>query len=260
MYCERPVAYYTRSAAGCSTGFRAPTKSVEQSTAFGLTSSTRKSGRFIRTTHNAWPKELQSHRKRKTANFRLWNRKKHVIIMMSALSIYTVLMRTNSPKQPGCLQLIFFTCRGTHPLASTLLVYKILPQSKARTNSITRGQSSVKLALCNLVMLKLALALYLLSSPAVSFGILSHRLEDNLTFLLLHIHLLYLHLGFPVIGHVLPTGLLLKGQCHDIQWFFALFCASKKWRLLAQVSRTSIWKLGRPRWLAAWPPTHVVYI
>ena len=25
--------------------------------------------------------------------------------MMSALSIYTVLMRTNSPKQPGCLQL-----------------------------------------------------------------------------------------------------------------------------------------------------------
>ena len=26
--------------------------------------------------------------------------------MMSALSIYTVLMRTNSPKQPGCLQLI----------------------------------------------------------------------------------------------------------------------------------------------------------
>ena len=31
----------------------------------------------------------------------------------------------------------------------------------------------------------------------------------------------------------------LKGQCHDIQWYFALFCASKKWRLLAQVSRTS---------------------
>ena len=28
--------------------------------------------------------------------------------MMSALSIYTVLMRTNSPKQPGCLQLIIF--------------------------------------------------------------------------------------------------------------------------------------------------------
>ena len=28
-------------------------------------------------------------------------------------------------------------------------------------------------------------------------------------------------------------------QCHDIQWYFALFCASKKWRLLAQVSRTS---------------------
>ena len=50
-------------------------------------------------------------------------------------------------------------------------------------------------------------------------------------------------------------GPALKGQCHDIQWFFALFCASKKWRLLAQVSRTSIWKLGRPRDLAAWPPT-----
>ena len=27
--------------------------------------------------------------------------------MMSALSIYTVLMRTNSPKQPGCLQFFF---------------------------------------------------------------------------------------------------------------------------------------------------------
>ena len=26
---------------------------------------------------------------------------------------------------------------------------------------------------------------------------------------------------------------LLKGQCHDIQWFFALFFASKQWRLLA---------------------------
>ena len=38
----------------------------------------------------------------------------------------------------------------------------------------------------------------------------------------------------------------LKGQCHDIPWFFALFCASKKWRLLAQVSRTSDC-LGRPR-------------
>ena len=32
---------------------------------------------------------------------------------------------------------------------------------------------------------------------------------------------------------------ILKGQCHDIQWFIALFCASKKWLLLAQVSRTS---------------------
>ena len=31
----------------------------------------------------------------------------------------------------------------------------------------------------------------------------------------------------------------LKGQCHNIQWFFALFCVSKKWLLLAQVSRTS---------------------
>ena len=33
--------------------------------------------------------------------------------------------------------------------------------------------------------------------------------------------------------------ILLKGQCHDIQWFFALFCASKQWRLLAQMLRTS---------------------
>ena len=34
--------------------------------------------------------------------------------------------------------------------------------------------------------------------------------------------------------------LLLKGQCHDIQWFFFLcfFCTSKTWRLL-QMSRTS---------------------
>ena len=34
---------------------------------------------------------------------------------------------------------------------------------------------------------------------------------------------------------VLATA-YLKGECHEIQWFF---CASKKWRLLAQVSRTS---------------------
>ena len=32
----------------------------------------------------------------------------------------------------------------------------------------------------------------------------------------------------------------LKGQCHDIQWFFALFfCVSKQWWLLAQMSQTS---------------------
>ena len=31
----------------------------------------------------------------------------------------------------------------------------------------------------------------------------------------------------------------VKVQCHDIQWYFALFCAGKKWRQLAQVSRTS---------------------
>ena len=47
-------------------------------------------------------------------------------------------------------KLIYFTYRCTHSLASTLLVnqYIILSQSKARTSSITRGQSSVKLALC----------------------------------------------------------------------------------------------------------------
>ena len=47
--------------------------------------------------------------------------------------------------------LIYFTYRCTHSLASTLLVnqYIILSQSKSRTSSITRGQSSVKLALCN---------------------------------------------------------------------------------------------------------------
>ena len=33
--------------------------------------------------------------------------------------------------------------------------------------------------------------------------------------------------------------LTLKGQCHDIQWFLRFFCASKQWRLLAQMSRTS---------------------
>ena len=49
-------------------------------------------------------------------------------------------------------KLIYFTYRCTHSLTSTLLVnqYIILSQSKARTSSITRGQSSVKLklALC----------------------------------------------------------------------------------------------------------------
>ena len=47
----------------------------------------------------------------------------------------------------------------------------------------------------------------------------------------------------------------LKGQCHDVQWFFALFCASKKWRLLAQVSRTSdlkAWPSARPGSLATY--------
>ena len=49
---------------------------------FWLTSSTRKSVRFIRTTHmyNTWLKELQSHRNRKTVKFRLWNRKKLVTV------------------------------------------------------------------------------------------------------------------------------------------------------------------------------------
>ena len=34
----------------------------------------------------------------------------------------------------------------------------------------------------------------------------------------------------------MSTFLFLKGQCHDVQWFF---CSSKKWRLLTQVSRIS---------------------
>ena len=63
----------------------------------------------------------------------------------------------------------------------------------------------------------------------------------------------------------------LKGQFHEILWFFALFfCSSKQWRLLAQTSRTSDHdtrsaaqttsppKLSRGnfvfRSLALWPP------
>ena len=45
----------------------------------------------------------------------------------------------------------------------------------------------------------------------------------------------------------------LKGQCHDIQWFFALFLREQKWRLLAQVLRTSdlkAWPAARPGSLA----------
>ena len=55
-------------------------KGLSRAQHFWLTSSTRKSGRFIRTTHmhNTWLKELQTHRKRKTAKFRLWNWKKQV--------------------------------------------------------------------------------------------------------------------------------------------------------------------------------------
>ena len=88
VYCECSVAYYMGS--GCSTDFRAPTKSVEQSTAFWPTSSTRKSGQFIRTTHNAWLKELQSHRKRRTAifsKFLLWNRKKQAGIFLGTIQL-----------------------------------------------------------------------------------------------------------------------------------------------------------------------------
>ena len=40
---------------------------------------------------------------------------------------------------------------------------------------------------------------------------------------------------------------LLKGKCRDIQWFFALFCASKKWWLLAQVSSSSSVKIMTAR-------------
>ena len=54
----------------------------------------------------------------------------------------------------------------------------------------------------------------------------------------------------------------LKGQCHDVQWFFALFfCASKKWWLFAQMSRTSYHdssvspreQLRRPSWVEQMP-------
>ena len=44
---------------------------------------------------------------------------------------------------------------------------------------------------------------------------------------------------FPLVILLCETRLGLKGQCHDIQWLFALFCARNKWRLLTQVSRTS---------------------
>ena len=51
-----------------------------------------------------------------------------------------------------------------------------------------------------------------------------------------------------------PVGESLKGQCHDIQWFFWRFCTSKKWRLLAQGSRTSDLKAWPA---AAWQPRHL---
>ena len=49
----------------------------------------------------------------------------------------------------------------------------------------------------------------------------------------------HLHCHWLVKLKCLSEGWMWKGQCHDMQWYFALFCASKKWRLLAQVSRTS---------------------
>ena len=51
---------------------------------------------------------------------------------------------------------------------------------------------------------------------------------------------------------------LLKGQCHDIQWFFCAFLREQNWRLFAQVSRTSDLTArsarGQPR-RRRWPAT-----
>ena len=98
-------------------------------------------------------------------------------------------------------KLIYFTYRCTHSLASTLLVnqYIILSQSKARTSSITRGQSSVKLALCKVKTRSGSV------SPLFTSSLLWNSLPSDLRQPDLSSsqfsHLLYLYLGFPVNRH-----------------------------------------------------------
>ena len=53
--------------------------------------------------------------------------------MMSALSIYTVLMRTNSPKQPGCLQL--------KTRCATKIVYSPNTEKMSMTKNKSRNMS-----------------------------------------------------------------------------------------------------------------------
>ena len=98
-------------------------------------------------------------------------------------------------------KLIYFTYRCTHSLASTLLVnqYKILSQSKARTSSITRGQSSVKLALCN-VKTRSGSVSSLFTSSLLWNSLPSALRQPDLSSSQFS-HLLYLYLGFPVNRH-----------------------------------------------------------
>ena len=85
MYTVNVLWLITRDQAARLTFVHRP-KALSRAQHFGLTSSTRKSGRFIRKTHNTWQKELQSDRKRKTAKFRLWNRKKQETVWSASES------------------------------------------------------------------------------------------------------------------------------------------------------------------------------
>ena len=98
-------------------------------------------------------------------------------------------------------KLIYFTYRCTHSLASTLLVnqYIILSQSKARTSSITRGQSSVKLALCK-VKTRSGSVSPLFTSSLLWNSLPSALRQPDLSSSQFS-HLLYLYLGFPVNRH-----------------------------------------------------------
>ena len=102
-------------------------------------------------------------------------------------------------------KLIYFTYRSTHSLSSTLLInqYIVLFQSKAHTTSwsITHGQSSIKLALCDVkhgsgsVSPLFTSSLHCNSLPSA---------QSNLTgFLLLNLAAFYnyLYLGLPVNRH-----------------------------------------------------------